>query len=697
VKRFLFFTAVFFTLYSCTLDPPELKVKADKQSVLPGESVVIDATASTTSKWTELKSCEFLVIDADGNEVVRKLTNKYGDSDISEFAIFKFNFTETGEYTVKISLSDIEGNISTSEYKLTVGSFFNDINSLDLNMEYASTDYSFSLESSLSENENVNSVKWELVNAEGKSVYSAETETFNVSSISEPGDYQVQLTLFDMYGNSKKVSSAFTIASIQPVVTGTPVMQELNRKPEWTWTIHPDAVKQRIKLNSNDPNGWQEITTDVSSFVPENDLEDGFYTLYVQACDSNGAWSESGSYQTKIDFTPPVIGFKDGWTTNDRIPFGNNHKPNITNVICSDNLEYISLDKITMEYISLPESKIEYDKNYPGVYKMKYTARDSAGNISEVERTITLLPPLPDISSAVLNHPDFPQNAVNEKYSYDGVVGNNINSFGGALKYEWSAVSGEHNYTDSSITTDNFEIFSLPVEEVKGTVKVKISYTDFPEISSEFSKELDFYPSIYIPNYDFESGSNVAPWKWDIDYEYEYSTLLSNHESRDDIQDTSENYEWYFDVCGITDDGYKPEGVISSKGAKLYDTSFVPSGTSRADIHGTTGMLYSPEVQLYSKYTYIVTADVFRGVNGSTVPTSIQVYSTDGLTVDGKNILFEYVPEGQGWFKVTYELTPDNDGKVKLRLFRGDFDSADPWDTFYFGEVVVDNFNISYK
>ncbi|MBN2534835.1 MAG: hypothetical protein JXB88_18280 [Spirochaetales bacterium] len=88
-----------------------------------------------------------------------------------------------------------------------------------------------------------------------------------------------------------------------PEVIGPEITK--NQQPVWTWNEVPGAINYRYSFTEG--SGWVE-TTD-TFYTPGTPLENGSYTLYVQAGDGND-WSGSGSWTIEVDTTladPPEI------------------------------------------------------------------------------------------------------------------------------------------------------------------------------------------------------------------------------------------------------------------------------------------------------------------------------------------------------------------------------------------------------
>jgi len=83
-----------------------------------------------------------------------------------------------------------------------------------------------------------------------------------------------------------------------PTVNGTSPTKD--NTPTWTWDTPSGAVEFRYQLDSG---GW--VPTGNNFYTPTTALSDGNHTLNVQAKDSAGNWSISGSKTILVDTTPP--------------------------------------------------------------------------------------------------------------------------------------------------------------------------------------------------------------------------------------------------------------------------------------------------------------------------------------------------------------------------------------------------------
>lgn len=93
-----------------------------------------------------------------------------------------------------------------------------------------------------------------------------------------------------------------TKAPDAPLVKGTTPTND--RTPTWTWIgTGAEEPLYRVKLDS--AKFTSSDTTGEESFTPDESLEEGEHTLYVQESDAAGNWSKSGSYAIIVDLSGP--------------------------------------------------------------------------------------------------------------------------------------------------------------------------------------------------------------------------------------------------------------------------------------------------------------------------------------------------------------------------------------------------------
>lgn len=113
--------------------------------------------------------------------------------------------------------------------------------------------------------------------------------------------------LYFAANNGSSGVELWTLAASAPELAA-PTVQSLastaDSTPTWTWS--GDAAIFRYKLNAADLSSGATETSE-TSFTPAEPLADGEHTLYVQAGDGNGRWSQSSSFTVLIDSSLPLL------------------------------------------------------------------------------------------------------------------------------------------------------------------------------------------------------------------------------------------------------------------------------------------------------------------------------------------------------------------------------------------------------
>ncbi|MBI9102199.1 MAG: hypothetical protein JEY99_07280 [Spirochaetales bacterium] len=121
----------------------------------------------------------------------------------------------------------------------------------------------------------------------------------------------------------KEIEQEITAATHIPP---TPVVQvespTTNTKPIWSWNLPAGIVNFRFQLGAE--SGTWQVTggSGTLGYSPLTDQPDGSYTLFVQAANELGNWSESGTATVVIDTSDPVIsaGSTIEWTRTPVLP-----------------------------------------------------------------------------------------------------------------------------------------------------------------------------------------------------------------------------------------------------------------------------------------------------------------------------------------------------------------------------------------
>jgi hypothetical protein len=113
-------------------------------------------------------------------------------------------------------------------------------------------------------------------------------------------------TLFVQAGKDSEIWSDSAVFTIEidltppatPVVTGQSPTNDTT--PVWNWNAVPDAVSYRYGLIEFT---WISENVVITSYTQPSVLPEGDHTLYVQAQDAAGNWSDSGSTMITVDLT----------------------------------------------------------------------------------------------------------------------------------------------------------------------------------------------------------------------------------------------------------------------------------------------------------------------------------------------------------------------------------------------------------
>ncbi|MCX7030379.1 MAG: Ig-like domain-containing protein [Spirochaetes bacterium] len=115
------------------------------------------------------------------------------------------------------------------------------------------------------------------------------------------GDHTLYVQARDAAGNwSSSGSFSVTVDTTPPAAPNVdgPTNPCHQSMPTWTWNTPADTVGFQYSLdNSGGP--WEPTTA--TSYTPLLPLDDGTHTLYVQAQDAAGNWSDSGWYTVNIE------------------------------------------------------------------------------------------------------------------------------------------------------------------------------------------------------------------------------------------------------------------------------------------------------------------------------------------------------------------------------------------------------------
>ena len=245
-----------------------------------------------------------------------------------------------------------------------------------------------------------------------------------------------------------------------------------DQSPTWSWNAVSEAVTYRYSYNNST---WTTLGN-FTSFTPSSNLPEGTHTLYVQAQDSAGNWSASGSRAVIVDITPPSSPSLSATTpTNDQTPTWSWSAVSgaVTYRYSYNNSTWTTLGNFSS---FTPSSSLS-----EGTHTLYVQAQDSAGNWSASGSRAVIVditpPASPSLSATTPTNDQTPT-------------------------WSWSAVSGavtyRHSYNNSTWTTlGNFTSFTPSSSLSEGTHTLYVQAGDSAgnwSISGSRSVTIDITP-----------------------------------------------------------------------------------------------------------------------------------------------------------------------------------------------------------
>lgn len=131
--------------------------------------------------------------------------------------------------------------------------------------------------------------------------------SFTPSGALSAGTHTLYVQERDAAGNWSTLNAAATVIDLTPPPAPAPSVATPtnNQKPVWSWTLVSGGNGTfRCKVDSDDfSSGADAVNT--TTYSPASSLSEGKHTLYLQASDAAGNWSETASKEVTIDLTPP--------------------------------------------------------------------------------------------------------------------------------------------------------------------------------------------------------------------------------------------------------------------------------------------------------------------------------------------------------------------------------------------------------
>ncbi|HOW52002.1 MAG TPA: Ig-like domain-containing protein [bacterium] len=306
-----------------------------------------------------------------------------------------------------------------------------------------------------------------------------------------------------------------TTAPAAPTVTGTTPTNDTT--PAWSWNTPAGAVEYRFNYTGDDID-W--TTTSAVTFSPDDALIEGEHTLFVQARDAAGNWSDSGWFTITIDTSAP-----DAPTVLATTPT-NDPTPNWTWIPVTDAVNYRYSYTDGLNWTETTNTSFTAATLTAGTYTLYVQAQDAAGNWSlsgSKEVVIDLsVPDAPVVTGTS------PTNDTTPEWSWNAVTD--------AVEYRYSFTDGngwatttDLSFTPGSALTEGSHTLFVQARNGVGTWSG----------SGYFTVEIDI-TGPDAPTVDGISPTNnpTPTWSWNtptdtVEFRYSYdesswTTIVAN-------------------------------------------------------------------------------------------------------------------------------------------------------------------------
>ncbi len=272
----------------------------------------------------------------------------------------EFSISNIGQNLVKLTVTDISGNSSSSTAVVTV----NDSNSptvitknieVELNSLGTVTVLTTDIDNGSNDNDGIKSM-------------SLDKTTFNCSNL---GENSVTLTVRDNSGNTSSGNAKVTVVDrINPVVVTQNTTLVLDNSGKATLLVTD------IDNGSSDNCAVESMSIDISNFSVSNI---GQNLIKLTVTDKSGNSSNNTSIVTVVDNNSPIVITKDITVTLDNLGIADINTSDIDNGSSdNDGIKSMSLDKTTFDCSNLGENSVTL------------SVTDNSGNTSTGEAKVTI-------------------------------------------------------------------------------------------------------------------------------------------------------------------------------------------------------------------------------------------------------------------------------------------------------------------
>lgn len=351
----------------------------EKVTVKVLEKDIINPTINITSEDKANLGEDFYVsVDAEDNVAVQEL-KVYVDGVLTELDGNKIKLDTTSIKTIKIKAvaKDTSGNETIEEKEVLVVDTINPIVSIETDKSSYKEGESAVFISSITDNGNIAKVEAEL---NGKLVVLDEENKFKIDNLSV-GTYTLSIKAYDESGNTGENIKVITIKDeIAPTITINKDVEEYTKGQSISVNY---SISDNVKVNTIQASLNNKVVeiSELSGNLVFNDLEEGEYTLKIQASDEENNKSEE-SYNFKVVIPKDTIAPKLNVSYTPEITLKQNGsiKINATDETELDRVElYLGETKLELN----EDNSYTYTPTEAGEFTFTAKAIDKAGNESK--------------------------------------------------------------------------------------------------------------------------------------------------------------------------------------------------------------------------------------------------------------------------------------------------------------------------
>ena len=370
---------------------------------------------------------------------------------------------QDGTYVIQLTVVDVAGNSASSTFTLTWDTVQPTV-SAGSNVSKNALFTTSATASDPSPTSGIASYLWTKVSGPGTITFAASNAQNTTTTASQDGVYVIQLTVTDNAGNSN--SSQFTLNwdTVTPTVdSGTDKITNASYSQDATVT-DPVPSSGGLVYQWSKVSGPGTITfgSATSEDTTVSASQDGTYVIQLAVTDAAGN-SSSDSFTLVWDTAAPTVSAGTSQVKNAGFTqIGN--ASDATSGVASVIWTQVS-GPGTITFGSATSTSTTISANLDGVYTVRFTATDAAGNSSNQTITITWDTTVPTVSAGT-----DPQN----KNALFTQIGNVSDATSGVASVIWTQVSGPGTVTFGTANALNTTVSA----NADGTYVLRLTATD---------------------------------------------------------------------------------------------------------------------------------------------------------------------------------------------------------------------------